>query len=139
MSDTQPIGGQVGEVLRSLQHMASLISQAAADTAQAAATAGAQVTPPFLAGPLAELADGLAGVSEAITGPLRKLLDEQQRLAGLMADWSEQHRKMSEQIAIWAEEHRRLTEQMQRLIKPVLEQADSMATTSRHFGEELRH
>ena len=139
MSEAHPMAGQFGEVLKSLQQMASLISQAAADTAQAAATAGAHATPPFLASPLAELAEGIAGLSDTLTGPLRKLLEEQQRLADLMADWSEQHRKMSEQIALWAEEHRRLTEQMQRLVKPVLEQAEGMAKTTRVFVEELRH
>ena len=46
---------------------------------------------------------------------------------------------MSEQIALWAEEHRRLTEQMQRIVKPVLEQTEAMANTSRVFVEELRH
>jgi methyl-accepting chemotaxis protein len=139
MSEEHPIAGQVGEMLKSLQQMASLISQAAADTAQAAATAGAQVTPPFLAGPLAELAEGIAGLSDSLTGPLRKVLEEQQRLADLMAEWSEQHRKMSEQIALWAEEHRRLTEQMQRIVKPVLEQTEGMAKTTRSFVEQLRH
>jgi methyl-accepting chemotaxis protein len=125
MSETHPMAAQAGEVLKSLQQMASLISQAAADTAQAAATAGAHATPPFLAGPLAEIAEGIAGLSENLTGPLRRLLEEQQRLADLMADWSEQHR--------------RLTEQMQRVVKPVLEQAEGMAKTTRVFVEELRN
>ncbi|HKH88650.1 MAG TPA: hypothetical protein VKA05_07490 [Acidimicrobiales bacterium] len=129
----------VGDLLKSLQAMAALVSEAAADTAQAAAAAGAHVTPDFLASPLAELATAVANFSETLTGPLRKLLAEQQRLAELMANWSEQHRRMSEQIATWAEDHRRLTEQMQRLIVPALEQAEGISKTARTFSEELRH
>jgi methyl-accepting chemotaxis protein len=138
MPEEHPIAGPVGELLQSFQNMVSLIAGAAADTAQAAATAGAQVTPDFLAGPLADLAEGVAGLSDTITGPLRHLLEEQERLAELMADWSEQHRKMSEQIAFWAGEHRRLTEQMQKVVKPLLEQTETLAKTSRVFVEQLR-
>jgi len=138
MAEEPSTASPMAELLQSLQHIASLISEAAADEAKAAATAGAQLTPDFLAGPLAELAERAAGMTERITGPLHKLLEEQQRLADLMADWSEQHRRMSEQIAAWAEEHRRMTEQMQRLVKPLLEQTETMAKTSRVFVEELR-
>jgi gas vesicle protein len=139
MPEEHRITEEVGELLKSLQTMAALISEAATETAQAAAVAGAQVTPDFLASPLAELANAVANFSESLTGPLRKLLAEQQRLADLMANWSEQHRRMSEQIATWADEHRRLTEQMQRLILPALEQTDSVSKTARIFSDELRH
>ena len=139
MSEEHPSTSPIGELLQSLQHIASLIMEAAADEAQTAATAGAHITPDFLAGPLGELAERVAGMTESLTGPLHKLLAEQQRLADLMAEWSEQHRKMSAQIATWAEEHRRMTEQMQRLVKPLIEQTESVATTSRVFVRELRH
>jgi methyl-accepting chemotaxis protein len=138
MAEERSTPGPVADLLQSFQHMASLITQAASDAAQAAATAGAHVTPDFLAGPLGELAEGVAGLSETLTGPLHKLLEEQQRLAVLMSEWSEQHRKMSEQVAAWAEEYRRMTEQMQRIVKPLLEQTEGMARTSRIFVEELR-
>ncbi len=139
MSEEHRLTDEVSDLLKSLQTMAALISEAAAETAQAAAIAGAQVTPDFLASPLAELANAVAGFSDTLTGPLRKVLAEQKRLADLMANWSEQHRKMSEQIAMWAEEHRRLTEQMQRIIVPALEQADGISKTARAFSDELRH
>jgi len=61
MSETHASGSQVGEVLKSLQQMASLVSQAAADTAQAAVTAGAHAAPPFLAGPWRSWPRGLPG------------------------------------------------------------------------------
>ncbi|MGO8876977.1 MAG: hypothetical protein ACLQNG_14590 [Acidimicrobiales bacterium] len=138
MPEEHPTARPVSELLQSLQHIVALIMEAATDEAQAAATAGAHVTPDFLAAPLGELAERVAGLTETLTGPLHKLLAEQQRLADLMADWSEQHRKMSEQIASWAEEHRRLTEQMQRLVKPLIEQTESVAKTSRVFVRELR-
>jgi methyl-accepting chemotaxis protein len=126
------------ELMQSFQRMVSLIMAAAAEQAQTAATAGAQLTPEFVSGPLAEVADRMAGMTEALTGPLFKLLAEQKRLADLMAEWSEQHRKMSEQIAGWAEEYRRMTEQMQRLVKPLLEQTTTVTETSRVFADELR-
>ena len=126
MSEEHPSTSPIGELLQSFQHIASLIMEAAADEAQTAATAGAHITPDFLAGPLGELAERVAGMTESLTGPLHKLL-------------AEQHRKMSAQIATWAEEHRRMTEQMQRLVKPLIEQTESVATTSRVFVRELRH
>lgn len=137
MSEEHPSAG-IGDLLQSVQHIVSLIMEAAADEAEAAATAGAHMTPDFLAGPLGELAERVAGMTEMLTGPLHKLLEEQQRLAELMADWSEQHRKMSEQIASWAEEYRRMTEQIQHVVRPLLEQTESVAKTSRVFVEELR-
>ncbi|HXY43084.1 MAG TPA: hypothetical protein VEH29_02755 [Acidimicrobiales bacterium] len=139
MPEGDSAASPMAELLQSLQRIVALISEAAVDEAEAAATAGAQITPDFLAGPLAELAERAAGMTEAVTGPLHKLLVEQQRLADLMADWSEQHRRMSEQIAAWAEEHRRMTEQMQRLVRPLLEQTETVAKTSRVFVEQLRH
>ncbi|MFZ0171518.1 MAG: hypothetical protein WAL04_07525 [Acidimicrobiales bacterium] len=139
MPEEDPVASPVTELLQSFQRIVALISEAAADEAQAAAAAGAQVTPDFLAAPLADLAERAAGMTETLTGPLHKLLEEQQRLADLMADWSEQHRRMSEQIASWAEEHRRMTEHMQRLVKPLLEQTETVAKTSRVFVEQLRH
>jgi hypothetical protein len=91
--------------------------------AQAIAVAGAKATPPALAQPLARYADQLLAVSAAVTSPLRRLLDEQERLVEMMAEWAEQHQHLSEQIANWADQQRRISEQMVELARPFLDQA----------------
>jgi hypothetical protein len=91
--------------------------------AQAVAVAGAKATPPALAQPWARYADQLLAVSAAITTPLRRMLDEQERLVEMMAEWAEQHRQLSEQIAGWADQQRRLSEQMVELARPFLDQS----------------
>jgi hypothetical protein len=105
--------------MRRLRDLASQMTAAA----QAVAVAGAKATPAPLAQPLARYADQLLAVSAAVTTPLRRLLDEQERLVELMAAWSEQHRELSEQIAGWAEQQRQLSEQMVELARPFLDQS----------------
>ena len=107
------------EAMRRLRDLAAQMTAAA----QAAAVAGAKATPPVLAQPLARYVDQLLTVSAAVTTPLRRLLDEQERLVELMAGWAEQHRGLSEQIAEWADQQRRLSEQMVDLARPFLDQS----------------
>ena len=109
----------LAEAMRRLRDLAAQMTAAA----QAAAVAGAKSTPPVLAQPLARYADQLLAVSAAVTTPLRRLLDEQDRLVELMAGWAEQHRGLSEQIAQWADQQRRLSEQMADLARPFLDQS----------------
>lgn len=91
--------------------------------AQAMAVAGAKATPPALAQPLARYAEQLLAVSAAVTNPLRRVLDEQERLVELMAEWADQHQQLSEQIAGWADQQRRMSEQMLALARPLLDQS----------------
>lgn len=135
MTEEHGLPGSVGDILRPLQDLMSKIS----DLTQAAAAAGARATPDFVALPLAEFTEGVLNFSDMVSGPLRRLLDEQRELAELMATWAEKHKELSTQIAGWAEEHRRLTERMQTLVAPALEQADNLSSASRTFVEELRH
>jgi hypothetical protein len=107
------------DALRRLRELAAQMTSAA----QAMAVAGARATPPGLASPLARYADQLLAVSAAITTPLRRLLDEQERLVEMMAEWAHEHRHLSEQIAEWAEQQRRLSEQMVELARPFLDQS----------------
>jgi hypothetical protein len=107
------------DAMRRLRELAAQMTAAA----QAVAVAGAKATPPVLAQPLARYADQLLAVSAAVTTPLRRLLEEQERLVALMADWAEQHRQQSEQIADWADLQRRLSEQMVELARPFLDQS----------------
>lgn len=107
------------DAMRRLREMAAQMTAAA----QAVAVAGAKTTPPALAQPLARYADQLLAVSAAVTTPLRRLLDEQERLVEMMAEWAEQHRHLSEQIADWADQQRQLSEQMVELARPFLDQS----------------
>ena len=122
MSDeTDPLAAAPmwSDALRRLRELGAQMTAAA----QAVAVAGARVTPPALASPLARYADQLLAVSAAVTTPLRRLLDEQERLVEMMAAWAEQHRLLSEQIADWAEQQRRMSEQMVELARPFLDQS----------------
>ena len=107
------------DAMRRLRELAAQMNAAA----QAVVVTGAKATPPALAQPLARYADQLLAVSAAVTTPLRRLLDEQERLVEMMAAWAEQHRLLSEQIADWAEQQRRMSEQMVELARPFLDQA----------------
>ena len=107
------------DAMRRLRELAAQMTTAA----QAVAVAGAKATPPVLAQPLARYADQLLAVSAAVTTPLRRLLDEQERLVEKMAGWAEQHKILSEQIAGWAEQQRLLSDQMAELARPFLDQS----------------
>ena len=107
------------EAMRRLRDLASQVTAAA----QAVAVAGAKATPAPLAQPLARYADQLLAVSAAVTTPLRRLLDEQERLVVMMAEWAEQHRQLSERIAEWADQQRQMSEQMVELARPFLDQS----------------
>jgi ABC-type transporter Mla subunit MlaD len=126
--------GPLGDLLRSLQELTSTITAAATQ----AATAGAKAVPPVVAAPLAEYIESAAQLNDMLTGPLRRLLDEQQQMAERLAGWAEQHRELSEQIAKWAEQHRKLTDQMQQLVRPALEQSDRLSDATTSFVEALR-
>ena len=120
MSDVtdRPVPGW-GDAMRRLRELAAQMTAAA----QAVAVAGAKATPPALAQPMARYADQLLAVSAAVTTPLRRLLDEQERLVEMMAEWAEQHRQLSEQIADWADQQRGMSEQMVELARPLLDQS----------------
>lgn len=107
------------DAMRRLRELAAQMTAGA----QAIAVAGAKATPPALAQPLARYTDQLLAVSAAVTSPLRRLLDEQERLVEMMAEWAEQHRHLSEQIANWADQQRRISEQMVELARPFLDQS----------------
>ena len=107
------------DAMRRLRELGAQMTAAA----QAVAVAGARATPPALAQPLAGYTNQLLAISAAVTTPLRGLLDEQERLVEMMAEWAQQHRQLSEQIADWADQQRQLSEQMLELARPLLDQS----------------
>jgi methyl-accepting chemotaxis protein len=134
MSDQHDSSASVEEPLRLLRELLDRI----AETSRAVLSASASSTPDFLSGPLADYIEGIAGLTEKLTGPLQQLLAEQMEIAERMAEWTEQHRRLSDEIATWAERHRQMTEQMQRVIRPALEQANRMSEVTAGYVDELR-
>jgi hypothetical protein len=126
------------ELIRPLHDLIETLQSASRAVAERGARVSARATPDFLAGPLADYVESITELTENLTGPLTKLLEEQQRLAALMAEWAEKHRELSEQIAMWAEQHQRISEQMHQLAAPALAQANIAAETTKAFVEELR-
>jgi hypothetical protein len=122
------------DAMRRLREFAAQMTAAA----QAAAVAGAKATPPAFAQPLARYADQLLAVSAAVTTPLRRLLDEQERLVELMDDWAQQHRRLSEQIADWADQQRQLCEQMVDLARPFLDQSAMLESLQAEWSGRSR-
>ena len=103
---------------------------------KAAITGSRRMASPFP--PIAEYVESTARLNDLLTGPLRRLLDEQQQLAERLAGWAGQHKELSEQIATWADQHQKLTDQMQQLVRPALDQADRVSEATRSFVAELR-
>ena len=133
MSD-QESSNPIGDLLHAMQELTSQLT----DAAFKAANVGARAVPEFLAAPLAQYVEATAKLNDLLTGPLRRLLDEQQSLAERLAHWAQQHKELSEQIANWAEQHQHLTDQMQQVVRPALDQAERMAEASKTFAENLR-
>ena len=107
------------DAMRRLRELAAQMTAAA----QAVAVAGAKATPPVLAQPLAWYTDQLLAVSAAMTTPLRRLLDEQERLVALMAELGR-----AAPAAVGADrrsgyQQRRMSEQMVELARPFLDQS----------------
>jgi methyl-accepting chemotaxis protein len=102
------------------------INDQMATAMRAFATGTAQRTPPALQEPMARYFEWLAEASTAMTDPLRRLLDENSRLAERLATLAEQQRDMAEQTAEWAERQHELTDQLSSMARPFLEQEEAL-------------
>jgi len=117
--DPLPSWGDIARRLRALNEQMSAAARAFAVTA-------AKETPTALSQPMARYAQQLLAATTAITDPLRRLLDENARLAERVGQWAEQHREMADQMARWAEQQRLLTDQMSDLARPFLQQTEML-------------
>jgi hypothetical protein len=72
-------------------------------------------------------AEQVSAVPRLWAGPLRHIVEEQRRLAELMADWAEQHRQLAEQLAESAELLRRLSQEGAALVDPILNYAERVS------------
>src|SRR5690606_31006584 len=133
MSDENEPSASVDPV-RMLRDLLDRVSE----TSRAVLTASARHTPGVVGGPVADYLDAVTSLTEKLTGPLEQLLDDQQRVAALMAEWAERNQRMADEMASLAAHHRQLSEQAQRLIRPALEQVDRMSDMTKGYVEELR-
>jgi hypothetical protein len=76
---------------------------------------------------LLHYAEQVSAVPRLWAGPLRHIVEEQRRLADLMADWAEQHRKLAEQLAESADLLRRLSQEGAALVDPILTYAERVS------------
>jgi hypothetical protein len=83
-------------------------------------------------------AEQISAVPRLWAEPLRHIVEEQRRLAELMAAWAEQHRKMAEQLAESAELLRRLSAEGAALIDPLLTYAERVSDVTDSWIDVLR-
>lgn len=78
--------------------------------------------------PLPAQAEHLADVYRASVEPLRAVLEEQRELSDRLAAGLEQLRRLTEDFGLWLEQHRRMVDQTQRLVEPLLDSTERMAS-----------
>lgn len=76
---------------------------------------------------LARYAEHVGALPQLSVEPLRRVVDEQRRMADMMAAWAEQHRVLAEQLADSAVALRRLAEENAALLEPILAFAERVA------------
>jgi hypothetical protein len=87
---------------------------------------------------LIRYAEQVSAVPRLWAGPLRHIVDEQRRLAELMAAWAEQHRQLAEQLAESAELLRRLSEEGAAIVDPILTYAERVSDVTDSWIDLLR-
>ena len=104
MDDQSP--GSVPDALRSAMEPWADISRRVAEAIRSATQSGAGALPG--SDLLLRYAEQVSAVPRLWAEPLRRIVEEQRRLAELMAAWAEQHRRLAEQLGESAEHLRRL-------------------------------
>ncbi|HKN89258.1 MAG TPA: hypothetical protein VJ622_03175 [Acidimicrobiia bacterium] len=87
---------------------------------------------------LLRYAEQVSAVPRLWAEPLRHIVDEQRRLAELMAAWAEQHRQLAEQLAESAELLRRLAEEGAAMVDPILTYAARLSDVTDSWIDLLR-
>jgi hypothetical protein len=83
-------------------------------------------------------AEQVSAVPRLWAEPLRRIVDEQRRLAELMAAWAEQHRQLAEQLAESAEHLRKLSVEGAALVEPMLTYAARVSDVTDSWIDLLR-
>lgn len=119
MDDKAPEG--MPDALRAAMEPWADISRQVAEAIRSATRSGANALPGSEL--LLRYAEQVSAVPRMWAEPLRRIVEEQRRLAELMAAWAEQHRKLAEQMAESAQLLRRLSEDGAALVDPILNYA----------------
>src|SRR5688572_4004859 len=109
------------DALRAAMEPWADISRRVAEAIRSATQSGANALPGSEL--LLRYAEQVSAVPRMWAEPLRRIVEEQRRLAELMAAWAEQHRKLAEQMAESAELLRRLSADGAALVDPILSYA----------------
>jgi hypothetical protein len=87
---------------------------------------------------LIRYAEHVSAVPRLWAEPLRRIVEEQRRLAELMAAWAEQHRQLAEQLAESAALLRRLSEEGAGMVDPILTYAARVSDVTDSWIDLLR-
>lgn len=87
---------------------------------------------------LTRYAEAVSAVPRLWVEPLHRIVEEQRRLADLMAAWAEQHRVLAEQLADSAEQLRRLAEDGAAIVDPILAYAERVSDVTDSWIHLLR-
>ena len=134
MDDEAP--GGVPDALRSAMEPWADISRRVAEAIRSATQSGAGALPG--SDLLLRYAEQVSSVPRLWAEPLRRIVEEQRRLAELMAAWAEQHRRLAEQLAESAEHLRRLSEEGAALVDPILGYAARVSDVTDSWIDLLR-
>jgi hypothetical protein len=83
-------------------------------------------------------AEQVSAVPRLWAEPLRRIVEEQRRLAELMAAWAEQHRRLAEQLAESADLLHRLAEEGAAMVDPILGYAARVSDVTDSWIDLLR-
>jgi uncharacterized membrane-anchored protein YhcB (DUF1043 family) len=133
--DENPSSGVPDQLRSALEPLADL-SRRMADLVRSATASGLARSP--ASDLLIRSAEQLSAVPRLWAGPLRHMVEEQRRMAELMAAWAQQHRELAEQLAQSAEQLRRLSEDAAALIEPMLTYAERVSEVTDSWIDLLR-
>ena len=133
--DDQPSGGASDQLRSALEPLVDL-SRRVAEAIQSTAV---NVPGGFPGSDLLlRYAEQVSSVPRLWAEPLRRIVDEQRRLAELMAAWAEQHRQLAEQLAESAEHLRQLSQEGAEIVEPILTYAAGVSDVTDSWIDLLR-
>jgi hypothetical protein len=91
----------------------------------------------LVAEPLARYGEYLADLSTMWVNPLRTVLEEQQQLADLMANWAKQQQELARSMSQWADRHRAVVKQLSEVLEPILDTSERAGQMTRSFAHNM--
>jgi hypothetical protein len=134
VNDQPPSG--VPEQQRSALDPLTDLSRRVAEVVRSATVSGLARTPS--ADLLTRYAEQVSAAPRLWVEPLRRIVDEQRRMAELMAAWARQHQELANQLAESAEHLRRLSEAGAAVVDPILTYAARVSDVTDSWIDLLR-